>query len=227
MKICLFGVVVVVVFILIGSVVYVDDLVDICKKGEIVIGIFGIDELNSFIDLKICQIIGYEVDFGIEIVKVIGVKLVFKQIFVVVCILELQQGYVDLFVVLLIYNKECEVLVDFFYLIIVIGQKVLVKKNVGFVLLYDFDGKKVLMVKGGIQELNICKVLFNVQVVIFEISQQVLLVLQQGKGQVFVDDELVLVNDFGKFGVVVGGYVILLENLSIEVLVIVFCKGNL
>ena len=206
MKIRLLGAAVAAVFTLIGSAAHADDLADIRKKGEIVIGTLGTDEPNSFIDPKTRQIIGYEVDLGTEIAKAIGVKPVFKQISVAARIPELQQGHVDLLAASLTHNKEREALVDFSYSIIVTGQKALVKKNAGFASLHDLDGKKVLTVKGGTQEPNIRKALPNAQVVTFETSQQALLALQQGKGQAFVDDESALVNDFGKLGAAAGGY---------------------
>lgn len=205
MKIRLLGAAVAAVFTLIGSAAHADDLADIRKKGEIVIGTLGTDEPNSFIDPKTRQIIGYEVDLGTEIAKAIGVKPVFKQISVAARIPELQQGHVDLLAASLTHNKEREALVDFSYSIIVTGQKALVKKNAGFASLHDLDGKKVLTVKGGTQEPNIRKALPNAQVVTFETSQQALLALQQGKGQAFVDDESALVNDFGKLGAAAGG----------------------
>ncbi|WBH99041.1 Membrane-bound lytic murein transglycosylase F [Pseudomonas aeruginosa] len=226
MKIRLLGAAVAAVFTLIGSAAHADDLADIRKKGEIVIGTLGTDEPNSFIDPKTRQIIGYEVDLGTEIAKAIGVKPVFKQISVAARIPELQQGHVDLLAASLTHNKEREALVDFSYSIIVTGQKALVKKNAGFASLHDLDGKKVLTVKGGTQEPNIRKALPNAQVVTFETSQQALLALQQGKGQAFVDDESALVNDFGKLGAAAGGYAILPENLSTEALAIAFRKGN-
>ncbi|MCL8395041.1 transporter substrate-binding domain-containing protein, partial [Pseudomonas aeruginosa] len=175
MKIRLLGAAVAAVFTLIGSAAHADDLADIRKKGEIVIGTLGTDEPNSFIDPKTRQIIGYEVDLGTEIAKAIGVKPVFKQISVAARIPELQQGHVDLLAASLTHNKEREALVDFSYSIIVTGQKALVKKNAGFASLHDLDGKKVLTVKGGTQEPNIRKALPNAQVVTFETSQQALL----------------------------------------------------
>ncbi|MCO3719666.1 amino acid ABC transporter substrate-binding protein, partial [Pseudomonas aeruginosa] len=69
MKIRLLGAAVAAVFTLIGSAAHADDLADIRKKGEIVIGTLGTDEPNSFIDPKTRQIIGYEVDLGTEIAK--------------------------------------------------------------------------------------------------------------------------------------------------------------
>ena len=50
------------VLALAGLVAHADQLSDIKKKGEIVIGVLGIDEPNSFIDPKTREFIGYEID---------------------------------------------------------------------------------------------------------------------------------------------------------------------
>ena len=39
-----------------------DQLADIKKKGQIVFGVLGTDEPNSFIDPKTRQLVGYEID---------------------------------------------------------------------------------------------------------------------------------------------------------------------
>ncbi|MDD3786518.1 MAG: transporter substrate-binding domain-containing protein, partial [Hydrogenophaga sp.] len=51
-----------------------DQLADIKQKGELVIGVLGIDEPNSFIDPKTREFIGYEVDLAKAIAARIGVK---------------------------------------------------------------------------------------------------------------------------------------------------------
>lgn len=71
---------------------HADQLADIKKKGEIVIGVLGIDEPNNFIDPKTREFIGYEIDLAKAIAAKIGVKPVFKQIAVAARIPELQQG---------------------------------------------------------------------------------------------------------------------------------------
>src|SRR5438552_17931693 len=108
-----------------------DQLADIKKKGEIVIGVLGTDEPNSFVDPKTRDVIGYEVDIGHAIAKKLGVKPVFKQLAVAARIPELQQGHVDLLAASLTHNKERESQIDFSLTTFVTGQKGLVTKSSG------------------------------------------------------------------------------------------------
>ena len=66
--------------LLLGTVAHADQLADIKKKGELVVGVLGTDEPATFIDPKTRQIVGYEVDLVNPIAKKIGVKPVLKQI---------------------------------------------------------------------------------------------------------------------------------------------------
>ena len=51
---------------------YADQLADIKKKGEMVFGVLGTDEPNSFIDPKTRQLIGYEIDIARAVAKPLG-----------------------------------------------------------------------------------------------------------------------------------------------------------
>ena len=126
-----------------------DQLDDIKKKGEIVFGVLGTDEPNSFVDPKTREIVGYEVDIANAIARKIGVKPVFKQLAVAARIPELQQGRVDVLAASLTHNKEREELIDFSLTTFVTGQKVLVKADSGIKDVPQLAGKKVLTVKGG------------------------------------------------------------------------------
>ena len=55
-----------------------DQLADIKQKGQLVVGVLGTDEPNSFLDPKTREIVGYEVDLAKAIAAKIGVKPVFK-----------------------------------------------------------------------------------------------------------------------------------------------------
>lgn len=79
--------------LLLGSAVHADQLADIQKKGQLVVGVLGTDEPATFIDPKTREIIGYEVDLVNAIAKKIGVKPVLKQIAVAARIPELQQAF--------------------------------------------------------------------------------------------------------------------------------------
>ena len=203
-----------------------DQLDDIKKKDEIVFGVLGTDEPNSFVDPKTREIVGYEVDIANAIAKKIGVKPVFKQLAVAARIPELQQGRVDILAASLTHNKEREAQIDFSLTTFVTGQKVLVKTASGIKDIADLTGKKVLTVKGGTQEPNVRKAVPNVEVVTFETTQQAFLALQQGKGVGYVNDEASLVNDYAKLGAAKKDYAILPTSISVEPLALGLKKGE-
>lgn len=203
-----------------------DQLADIKQKGELVIGVLGIDEPNSFIDPKTREFIGYEVDLAKAIAARIGVKPVFKQIAVAARIPELQQGGVDLLAASLTHNKEREAQVDFSLTTVVTGQKALVKVSSGIRNVPELAGRKVLTVKGGTQEPNIRKAVPTAEVVTFETTQQAFQALQQGKGAAFVNDEASLIAEHAKLGARAKDYIILPQNLSVEPLAFGIKKGE-
>ena len=208
------------------SLAHADQLADIRKKGEIVFGVLGTDEPNSFVDPASRDIVGYEVDIGKAIAQKLGVKAVFKQLAVAARIPELQQGRVDVLAASLTHNKERESQIDFSLTTFVTGQKVLVKKSSGITDVPQLAGKKVLTVKGGTQEPNIRKAVPNVDVVTFETTQQAFLALQQGKGVGYVNDEASLVNDYAKLGAAKKDYAILPTSISVEPLALGLKKGE-
>jgi polar amino acid transport system substrate-binding protein len=203
-----------------------DQLADIQKKGEIVVGVLGTDEPNSFVDPRTRELAGYEVDLAHAIARKIGVKPVFKQLAVAARIPELQQGRVDLLAASLTHNKEREAQIDFSLTTFVTGQKVMVKAASGIQAVPQLAGKKVLTVKGGTQEPNLRKAVPTVDVVTFETSQQAFLALQQGKGVGYVNDESTLLNDHAKLGPAKKDYLILPQNLSVEPLALGIRKGE-
>lgn len=203
-----------------------DQLADIKQKGELVIGVLGIDEPNSFIDPKTREFIGYEVDLAKAIAARIGVKPVFKQIAVAARIPELQQGGVDLLAASLTHNKEREAQVDFSLTTVVTGQKALVKVSSGIRNVPELAGRKVLTVKGGTQEPNTRKAVPTAEVVTFETTQQAFQALQQGKGAAFVNDEASLIAEHAKLGARARDYIILPQNLSVEPLAFGIKKGE-
>jgi polar amino acid transport system substrate-binding protein len=205
---------------------HADQLADIKKKGEIVIGILGTDEPNSFIDPQTREYIGYEVDLAKAVAKKIGVKPVFKQIAVAARIPELQQGHVDLLAASLTHNKEREAQVDFGLTHFVTGSKVLVAKSSGIHNVADLAGKKVLTVKGGTQETNLHRAVPTAEIVTFETTQQAFQALQQGKGVAYVNDEASLYNDIAKLGPKGAGYQVLPQNLNVEPLAFGIKKGE-
>ncbi len=203
-----------------------DQLADIRQKGELVVGVLGTDEPNSFVDPKTREIVGYEVDLAKAIAAKIGVKPVFKQLAVAARIPELQQGRVDILAASLTHNKERESQIDFSLTTFVTGQKVLVKTAGGIDDVPQLAGKRVLTVKGGTQEPNIRKAVPNVDVVTYETTQQAFLALQQGKGVGYVNDEASIVNDYAKLGAAKANYRILPTSISVEPLALGLKKGE-
>jgi polar amino acid transport system substrate-binding protein len=212
--------------LLAGTAVHADQLADIKKKGQLVVGVLGTDEPATFIDPKTREIIGYEVDLVNAIAKKIGVKPVLKQIAVAARIPELQQGHVDLVAAGLTHNKEREAQIDFSLTTFVTGQKAIVKKDSGISEVPQLSGKKVLTIRGGTQEPNIKKAVPGAEVVTFDTSQQAFQALQQGKGVGYVDDEAALLNSYAKLGPQKARYVVLPQNLSTEALAIGIKKGE-
>jgi len=205
---------------------HADQLADIKKRGELVVGVLGTDEPATFVDPKTRQIVGYEVDLVNAIAKKIGVKPVLKQIAVAARIPELQQGHVDLVAAGLTHNKEREAQIDFSLTTFVTGQKAIVKKSSGITELPQLAGKKVLTIRGGTQEPNVRKAVPGVEVVTFDTSQQAFQALQQGKGVGYVDDEAALLRSYAKLGPQKAQYTVLKQNLSTEALAIGIKKGE-
>jgi len=205
---------------------HADQLDDIRKKGELVVGVLGTDEPNSFIDAKTREIVGYEVDLARAIAAKLGVKLQVKQLAVAARIPELQQGHVDLLAASLTHNKEREAVIDFSLTTFVTGQRVLVKADSGIQNLAALAGRKVVTIKGGTQEPNIRKAVPGVEVVTFDTGPQAFQALQQGKGVAFVNDEVSLLDQHAKLGAAKAQYRILDQNISVEPLAIGIRKGE-
>ena len=210
----------------IAPLAHADQLADIKAKGELVCGVLGTDEPNSFVDPASRQIVGYEIDLCNAVAKKIGVKSSIKQLAVAARIPELQQGRVDILAASLTHNKEREALIDFSLSTFITGQKVLVKKSSKIANISELSGKKVLTVKGGTQEPNIRKAVPSVDVVTFETTVQAYLALQQGKGIGYVDDEASLLNNFAKLGAAQKDYAVLPQSISTEALALGIKKGE-
>ena len=209
-----------------GATVHASQLEQIKKKGELVVGILGTDEPNSFIDPKTREYIGYEVDLAKEVAAKMGVKPVFKQVAVAARIPELQQGRIDMLAASLTHNKEREAQIDFSLTHLLTGSKVMVKKSSNITDVKQLAGKKALTVKGGTQGPNLLRAVPNAEIVTFETSQQAFQALQQGKGQAYLNDEVSLLSDVSKLGSAGANYTILPQNLSVEPLAFGIKKGE-
>ncbi|MDN4039159.1 ABC transporter substrate-binding protein [Massilia sp. YIM B02443] len=209
-----------------AGLAHADQLADIKQKGQIVFGVLGTDEPNSFIDPKTRQLVGYEIDLATAVAKKIGVKPVFKQMAVAARIPELQQGHVDVLAATLTHNKEREAQVDFALTHFVTGSKVMVRAGSGITALNQLAGKKVVTVRGGTQETNIRAAVPSAQVVTFENTQQAFQALRQGKGVAYVNDESSLLADYGKLGAAAKGFTILAPSIGIEAIALGLRKGE-
>ncbi|WP_312516162.1 ABC transporter substrate-binding protein [Massilia sp.] len=209
-----------------AGLAHADQLADIKQKGQIVFGVLGTDEPNSFIDPKTRQLVGYEIDLATAVAKKIGVKPVFKQMAVAARIPELQQGHVDILAATLTHNKERESQVDFALTHFVTGSKIMVRAGSGITALNQLAGKKVVTVRGGTQETNIRAAVPTAQVVTFENTQQAFQALRQGKGVAYVNDESSLLADYGKLGAAAKGFTILAPSIGNESIALGLRKGE-
>ena len=209
-----------------AATAHADQLADIKKKGEIVFGVLGTDEPNSFIDPKTRELVGYEIDLAKAVAKKIGVKPVFKQLSVAARIPELQQGHVDVLAATLTHNKERESQVDFALTHFVTGSKVMVRSASGIKTLPQLAGKKVVTVRGGTQETNIRAAVPTAKIVTFENTQQAFQALQQGKGIAYVNDESSLLADYGKLGPAAKNFTILPTSIGVESIALGLRKGE-
>ena len=203
-----------------------NQLDDIHKRGELVVGTLGTDEPNSLIDPGTREFTGYEVELARTVAARLGVRVSFKQVAVAARIPELQQGLVDLLAASLTHNRERESQVDFSLTYLVTGQKVLVRKASGIHTLAELSGRKVVTVKGGTQGPNVLKAVPGAQVVTFETSQQAFQALRQGKAAGYANDEGSLLADFAKLGPAREDYLILSQNLSVEPMAFGIRKGE-
>ena len=209
-----------------GTAVHADQLADIKKKGELVVGVLGTDEPNSYIDAKTRELVGYEVDLGRAVAQKIGVKPVFKQITLAARIPELQQGHVDLLAASLTHNKEREAQIDFSVTTIGANQQVMVKANSPFKDVPDLAGKRVATAKGSSMEVNIKKAVPTVTVISYDTSPQALVAMQQGKAVAFVNEDQSLARALVAMGAQRKDYRLLPTTISAESLALGIKKGE-
>jgi len=205
---------------------HADQIAEIKQKGELVCGVLGTDEPLSFVDPATRRIIGYDVDLCGIVARKLGVKPTIRQISVAARIPELLQGRVDVLAASLTHTREREAVIAFSLTTFVTGQKVMVRRDSGITSLAQLAGKKVVTVKGGTQEPNIRKAVPNVEVVTFETSPAALVALEQRKAAGFVNDEMSLVDAYGKLGPAQHDYVILPQSISTEPLALGLRKSE-
>ena len=205
---------------------HADQVDDIKKKGELVVGVLVTDEPMSFIDPKTRELVGYDVDLGKAVAAKLGVKPVFKQITLAARIPELQQGHIDLLAASLTHNKEREAQIDFSLTTFITGQKVLVKANSPIKDVPELAGKRVLTSKGSSMEVNMRKAVPTAQIITFDTSPQAFQALQQGKGVGFVNDDMSLVRAMNQLGDKRTDYKMLPTTISVEPIALGIKKGE-
>ena len=212
--------------LLCGAAAQADQLDEIRKRGELVVGVLGTDEPSTFIDPKTREIVGYEVDLARAVASKLGVRLTLKQMSVAARIPELQQGRVDLLAASLSHTKEREAVIDFSLTTLVTGQQAMVKVSSGFTSLAQLSGKKVVTVKGGTQEPNTRKAIAAVEVVTFDNGLLAFQALSQGKGAAFVNEDVSLLRQLANLGEARSQYLILPEKISVEAVALGIRKGE-
>lgn len=208
------------------GVAHADQVDDIKKKGELVVGVLGTDEPMSFIDPKTRELVGYDVDLGKAVAAKLGVKPVFKQITLAARIPELQQGHIDLLAASLTHNKERAAQIDFSLTTYVTGTKVLVRKSSGINDVPELAGKRVVTAKGSSMEVNMRKAVPTAQVITFDTSPQAFVALQQGKAVGFVNEDMSLVRALNQIGDKRSDFKMLPTNLAVESLALGIKKGE-
>ncbi len=209
-----------------AGIAYADQVADIKKKGELVVGVLGTDEPLSFIDPKTRELAGYDVELGKAVAAKLGVKPVFKQITLAARIPELQQGHIDLLAASLTHSKEREAQIDFSLTTFIAGQKVLVKANSGIKDVPELAGKRVSTAKGSSMEVNIKATVPTVTVVSFDTSPQALVAMQQGKVVAFVNEDQSLARALVQLGDQAKDYTMLPTSISSEPLALGIKKGE-
>lgn len=208
------------------GVAHADQVDEIKKKGELVVGVLGTDEPMSFIDPKTRELVGYDVDLGKAVAAKLGVKPVFKQITIAARIPELQQGHIDLLAASLTHNKEREAQIDFSLTTFVTGTKVLVRANSGIKDVADLAGKRVVTAKGSSMEVNMRKAVPTANIITFDTSPQAFVALQQGKAVGYVNEDASLARSLNQIGDKRSDYKILPTNLAVEPLALGVKKGE-
>lgn len=211
---------------MVHGVAHADQVEDIQKKGELVVGVLGTDEPMSFIDPKTRELVGYDVDLGKAVAAKLGVKPVFKQITIAARIPELQQGHIDLLAASLTHSKEREAQIDFSLTTFVTGTKVLVRANSGIKDVPELAGKRVVTAKGSSMEVNMRNAVPSANIITFDTSPQAFVALQQGKAVGYVNEDASLARSLNQIGDKRSEYKILPTNLAVEPLALGIKKGE-
>ncbi|WP_137939506.1 transporter substrate-binding domain-containing protein [Chitinivorax sp. B] len=168
-----------------------DDLDDIQKKGELVVGVK--DSLPPFgvLDPKTRTVSGYDVDFAAAIAKRLNVKLLAKPVDSADRITWLKDKKVDMVIATFTKNAEREAQVDFSYGYFVTGQKFLTKAG-RMKDLADIETAAIGTVKGSTSEKQVRKALPNANIMLFEDYPEAVKALSDGRLEAVTTDEPIL-----------------------------------
>lgn len=174
-----------------AGLVQADDLDDIVKRGELVVGVK--DALPPFgvLDQKTRTVSGYDVDFAAGIARRLNVKLLAKPVDSADRIPFLKDRKVDLVLATMTKNAEREAQIDFSYGYFVTGQKFLTKQGRMHDLV-DLEKATLGTVKGSTSEKQVRKALPNASIVLFEDYPEAVKALTDGKLDAVTTDEPIL-----------------------------------
>ncbi len=167
------------------------DVAEIKKKGTIVIGVKDSLYPFGFVDEKSRKLKGYDIDFGNEIAKKLGVKVELKAVTSANRIPLLTEQNVDLLICTMTITSERAKEIDFSYPYFISKQKFIVKKG-SVKDLKDLDNKKIGTTKGSTSEKNAAAALPNAKIISYDDYPQAFLAMQQDKVFAITTDESIL-----------------------------------
>jgi polar amino acid transport system substrate-binding protein len=174
-----------------------DSLVEIKKKGVLVVGVKDSTPPFGYIDEKTRQIVGYDIDFVAAIAKKLGVKLELKPVTSASRMPQLQESHIDIIAATMTKNAERAKVIDFSHAYFITGQKFITKKGT-VKTIKDLEGKRIGTAKGSTSEQNVAKAVTSATVLSFDDYPQAFLALQQGKVFAVTTDEAILAGILSK-----------------------------
>ena len=135
------------ILLLPSSLVATDDLVEIKKRGSIIIGVKNDFNPFGFIS-RTGELIGFDIDLANYIAKNLGVKVKFKQVTSQNRIDKLIQKDVDIIIASMTHKVKRDERIDFSISYFYDGQSILARRDCKAKSYKDFEGKVVGAVKG-------------------------------------------------------------------------------
>lgn len=174
-----------------------DTLVDVKKKGVLVVGVKDSLPPFGYVDEKSREIVGYDIDFARAIANKLGVKLEVKPVTSASRMPQLMEGNIDMIAATMTKTAERAKQIDFSHTYFFTGQKFITKKGT-VKTLADLEGKKIGTAKGSTSEQNVKKAVPGATILSFDDYPQAFLALQQGKTHAVTTDESILAGILAK-----------------------------